>query len=198
MRENIHWNPEYSGFLGRIISGKYSLLAFLLNMTNTLPDHPRTFIPKISLNISLLKIQIQVKNHVKVICARANDDLPLFSYHPLPQFHQWPNQKSWPVLRSCSIFLHHGLSWSRKFQLKHKKGCLKVREKWISRCSGVKAQEFSAGSGAFPKPGTFHEVALLPRFSGAMWKGSSSGNLLSVRHFTYMLYSLPSHHFSEN
>lgn len=168
-------------------AGKYSLLAFLLNMPNKLPDHSGMFISNISLNISLF---------VKEICARGNDDLPLFSYHPLPQFHQWPNQNSWPVLGSCSIFLHHGSSWSLKFQLKHKKGCLKVRENRISRCFGIKAQEFSAGSGAFPKLSTFHKVALLPRFFGAMRKGSLSGNLLSVGHF-YMLYPLPSHCFSE-
>lgn len=167
-------------------------------MPNKLPDHSGTFIPNVSLKISLLEIEIQVENHVTEICARRNNDLPLFSYHLLPRFHQWPNQKSWPVLGSCSIFLHHGSSWSPKFQLKHKKGCLKVREKRISKRSGAKAQEFSAGSGAFPKLGTFQEVALLPRFSGATWKGSLSSNLLSVGHFTYLLYPLPSHRFSEN
>lgn len=95
---------------------------------------------------------IKYKSTSKRRGGRGNTDLPLFSYRPLPQFRQWPSQKPWPVLGSCSISLHRELSWSPKFQLKHKKGCLRMRENKIQNRGNSEA-----GFGAF-------STCYVPRF----------------------------------
>lgn len=66
-----------------------------------------------------------------------------------------------------------------------------------------KSTEFSAGSGALPKPGTFHEVALLSRFSGGRRTGSSQVAIFylqgtSLTHSILYLATYPLDSFSQN